>query len=56
MVYCSSCGEQCSDDFDYCPKCGKKLEDKVASDETKDEKPFDQADNSIEDNEWKAAY
>jgi len=23
---CSSCGYECTDDFDFCPKCGSKLD------------------------------
>ena len=57
MVYCSNCGALCSDDFIYCPKCGKKLENKSASGKTEEAaKTFTEADDSIEDNEWRAEY
>jgi uncharacterized OB-fold protein len=57
MVYCSNCGALCTDDFNYCPKCGTKLENKSVSEKTEEAtETFSEADNSIEDNAWHAEY
>lgn len=31
MSYCSNCGNEIKDDFDYCPECGISLHETIAS-------------------------
>lgn len=57
MLYCSNCGNKCSEEDNYCPKCGKKLENKSTSKKNEEEiKPYSEADDTIEDTAWHSEY